>query len=124
MPWLPTMPSTMRSMRPEMPLKTPATPLRTLPTRLRTPPTTRCKKRCRVHFGFDRGPSASCGRPFFYENPIGTVAGMRILFLFLALSASACGRRDRPEPPTAEESARLNDAEIMLDDLANETGPE
>jgi hypothetical protein len=42
------------------------------------------------------------------------------LLLFLA----ACNREERPQAPTIEESARLNDAEAMLNSLANEEGPE
>ena len=48
---------------------------------------------------------------------------MRLFLSLLLLSATACGREDRPEPPTVEESARLDDAEAMLNGLANETGP-
>jgi hypothetical protein len=44
----------------------------------------------------------------------------------LALSAlvllAACDRDERPAPPTAEESRRLDDAESMLNALANEEG--
>ena len=43
------------------------------------------------------------------------------LFLSLVLLA-ACGREERPPAPTAEESARLDDAEAMLNGL-NEEGP-
>jgi hypothetical protein len=42
---------------------------------------------------------------------------------FLLLLA-ACQREEQPAPPTAEESDRLNDAESMLNGLANEEGPE
>jgi hypothetical protein len=46
----------------------------------------------------------------------------RLLFcLFLLLPA--CHDR-RPPAPTAEQSAELNDADRMLNDLANEEGPE
>jgi hypothetical protein len=37
---------------------------------------------------------------------------------------AACQREEQPAPPTAEESDRLNDAESMLNGLANEEGPE
>ncbi|MDQ3077681.1 MAG: hypothetical protein M3Q83_02440 [Pseudomonadota bacterium] len=41
----------------------------------------------------------------------------------LLLLLSACGD-DRPAAPTREESARLDEADAMLDDLtANEEGP-
>jgi hypothetical protein len=43
--------------------------------------------------------------------------------LFLALLAAGC-RKDEPAAPTAEQSAQLNDADRMLDNLANEEGPE
>jgi len=33
-------------------------------------------------------------------------------------------RKDEPPAPTAEQSAQLNDADQMLDNLANEEGPE
>ena len=48
---------------------------------------------------------------------------MRLLLLFLALLAAGC-RKDEPPAPTAEQSAQLNDADRMLDNLANEEGPE
>ena len=43
--------------------------------------------------------------------------------MFLALLAAGC-RKDEPAAPTAEQSAQLNDADRMLDNLANEEGPE
>ena len=46
---------------------------------------------------------------------------MRKSLLALLLLAG-CDREDRPPAPTAEESARLDDAEAMLNDL-NEEGP-
>ena len=42
------------------------------------------------------------------------------LMLFLA----ACNREEQPQAPTTAESERLNDAESMLNTLANEEGPE
>ena len=42
------------------------------------------------------------------------------LLLFLA----ACNREEQPQAPTQAESDRLNDAESMLNGLANEEGPE
>ena len=45
----------------------------------------------------------------------------RILACLLLLSA--CNREERPEGPTQEEAERLNEAEAMLNGLANEEGP-
>ncbi len=47
---------------------------------------------------------------------------MRALFVFALLSLGAC-RKDQPPAPTAEQSKQLNDADAMLDSLANEEGP-
>ena len=45
--------------------------------------------------------------------------------LALALLLTACQREQRPPAPTAEQSAQLNEAEDMLNDIAaNEEGPE
>ena len=41
------------------------------------------------------------------------------LFLLLA----ACNREEKPEGPTAADSERLDQAEQMLNGLANEEGP-
>jgi hypothetical protein len=41
------------------------------------------------------------------------------LLLFLA----ACNREEQPQAPTTAESDRLNNAEAMLNGLANEEGP-
>ena len=50
---------------------------------------------------------------------------MTKFLLFVALLGLAGCRRDRPPTPTAEQSAQLNDAEDMLNDMAaNEEGPE
>jgi hypothetical protein len=38
------------------------------------------------------------------------------------LLLSACNREERPEAPTPEEAERLNEAEVMLNSLANEEG--
>ena len=44
-----------------------------------------------------------------------------IACLFLLLTA--CNREEKPEAPTPAEAERLNDAEAMLNGLANEEGP-
>jgi len=44
--------------------------------------------------------------------------------LCLLLLLTACNREEQPQAPTAEEADRLNDAEAMLNSLANEEGPE
>ena len=38
------------------------------------------------------------------------------------LLLAACNREPQPEPPTATENAQLDEAEDMLDALANEEG--
>ena len=49
---------------------------------------------------------------------------MRFL-IFVALRLVAACHKDRPPAPTAEESDQLNDAEDMLNGMAqNEEGPE
>ena len=45
----------------------------------------------------------------------------KILLLGILLLAS-CNREERPEAPTAAESQRLDEAEEMLNQLANEEG--
>jgi nitrous oxide reductase accessory protein NosL len=46
----------------------------------------------------------------------------KILFALLLLAG--CNREEKPQPPTPAESARLDEAEDMLNDLArNEEGP-
>jgi nitrous oxide reductase accessory protein NosL len=42
----------------------------------------------------------------------------------LCLLLAACNREEQPQAPTQAESDRLNDAESMLNGLANEEGPE
>jgi hypothetical protein len=45
------------------------------------------------------------------------------LFLCIFLALAACHDKG-PPAPTAEQSDQLNDADSMLNDLANEEGPE
>ena len=45
---------------------------------------------------------------------------MTRIFLPILLLAAGCSREEQPEAPTAAESDQLNDAETMLDELANE----
>ena len=47
---------------------------------------------------------------------------MRNVLILAALLLAACNREEQPQAPTAEESDRLNDAEAMLNGLANEEG--
>ena len=47
---------------------------------------------------------------------------MRCAPIFCLLLLCACDREERPQPPNAAETERLNDAEEMLNDLANEEG--
>ena len=47
---------------------------------------------------------------------------MNRTILTAALLLAACNREERPQPPTAAETERLNEAEEMLNDLANEEG--
>ena len=42
--------------------------------------------------------------------------------LVAALLIASCSRSERPQAPTEAETERLNDAEEMLNDLANEEG--
>ncbi len=46
---------------------------------------------------------------------------MRLLLLLILLPA--CQREETVAPPTAAEHQRLDDAESMLNNLANEEGP-
>jgi hypothetical protein len=49
---------------------------------------------------------------------------VRLVFLSALLLVGAC-HKDRPAAPTPEQSAQLNDAEDMLNGIAqNEEGPE
>jgi hypothetical protein len=49
---------------------------------------------------------------------------MEKYLLLAALLLSSCNREEQPQGPTAAESRQLNDAEAMLNQLANEEGPE
>jgi hypothetical protein len=48
---------------------------------------------------------------------------MRSLVLIFTLLLFACNREERPEAPTPAEAERLDEAEAMLNGLANEEGP-
>ena len=49
---------------------------------------------------------------------------MKNSLMLAAVLLTACSREEQPQAPTAEEADRLNDAEAMLNGLANEEGPE
>lgn len=49
---------------------------------------------------------------------------MKRLAVMLPLVLMSCSDHERPQPPTAAESDQLNEADAMLDRLANEEGPE
>ena len=49
---------------------------------------------------------------------------MKNSLILAALLLTACNREEQPQAPTAEEADRLNEAEAMLNGLANEQGPE
>jgi len=44
-------------------------------------------------------------------------------YLLIAILLLAACHQKRPPAPTAEQSAQLNDAEDMLNNMANEEGP-
>jgi nitrous oxide reductase accessory protein NosL len=48
---------------------------------------------------------------------------MRIAVLSVLLLVAAC-RKEEPPAPTPEQSAQLNEADQMLNNLSNEEGPE
>ncbi len=48
---------------------------------------------------------------------------MKYASIALLLLLAAC-RKDEPPAPSAEQSAQLNDADAMLNNLSNEEGPE
>jgi hypothetical protein len=43
--------------------------------------------------------------------------------LLLVLALAACEREERPQPPTAAEAERLDEADAMLDNLADSEEP-
>ena len=47
---------------------------------------------------------------------------MKKLYLLGSLLLASCNREEQPEPPTAAETERLDEAEDMLNQLANEEG--
>ena len=47
---------------------------------------------------------------------------MRMRFALIALLLTGCGE-NRPPAPTAEEKRQLDEAEAMLNEVGNETGP-
>jgi len=48
---------------------------------------------------------------------------MRVIFVLALLALCSC-RDQRPPAPTSEQADQLNEADSMLNDLANEEGPE
>ena len=48
---------------------------------------------------------------------------MKRTLVLAALLLTACNREEQPEAPTAAEAERLNDAEAMLNELANDGAP-
>lgn len=48
---------------------------------------------------------------------------MRPILIVVLLLFCGCNRPERPEAPSPAEAERLNDAEAMLNQLANEEGP-
>jgi len=47
---------------------------------------------------------------------------MKRFFLLAAVLLAACTREEQPQAPTAAESERLDEADAMLNELANEDG--
>ena len=62
------------------------------------------------------------GRPFLHHWSKWYVGRMKWIAPTLLLLTAACNREERPQAPTAAESDRLDEAEDMLNDLANEEG--
>ena len=48
---------------------------------------------------------------------------MKCILLLPLIMLGACDRGERVEPPTAAEAERLNEAEDMLNELADEEAP-
>ena len=48
---------------------------------------------------------------------------MKNILLSAAFLLTACNREEQPEAPTPAEAERLNEAEAMLNELANEEAP-
>lgn len=48
---------------------------------------------------------------------------MKQILLLATLLASGCNREEQPQAPTQAETEQLNEAEDMLNDLANEGAP-
>ena len=48
---------------------------------------------------------------------------MKQIIFLAALMLAACNREEQPQAPTSAESERLDDAEEMLNQLANEESP-
>ena len=47
---------------------------------------------------------------------------MKTLPLLIAVALAGCNREEKPQAPTPAEAERLNEAEAMLNGLANEEG--
>jgi hypothetical protein len=86
----------------------------TLPSKQRLSPSLTAKR--------IEGPSGRPGGPFLLFNQSGTLIEMRRSLLLAASLLIACNREEQPQSPTTAESERLNDAEAMLNTLANEEG--
>jgi len=52
----------------------------------------------------------------------GTASVMKKILLLGLMLLASCNREEKPQPPTAAETERLDDAEDMLNQLANEEG--
>ena len=69
------------------------------------------------------GPSGRPGGPFSYVSQSDTSAEMRAILLSCALLLGAC-KGEQPPAPTSEQADQLNEAEAMLNEVAeNEEGP-
>ena len=56
-------------------------------------------------------------------DPRGTSIEMKRSLLPIVVLLTACNREEQPQAPTAAETEQLNEAEEMLNELANEEGP-